>query len=233
MRKKNLALALLAGLALNQMSAGTAVAQSSDELRLPSAFSNIPDRGARSRALSGEAAKVIMSPRPVTSLTKATTGTFISPRPCEGKPTTGSPDCRVPLATTISFNLSIGEASYQSIPGHPRWGLAPIEMAWEGKTPGEICRQIKDPARNGGRDLALLHEHVARDNLVGWAWHPGAGRRPAPGSQQQFGTIIQAWIDTGAPLKFLMRFPASAPIAQWNTIATSTLYRSTQEKIHG
>ena len=63
MRKKNLALALLAGLALNQMSAGTAVAQSSDELRLPSAFSNIPDRGARSRALSGEAAKVIMSPR--------------------------------------------------------------------------------------------------------------------------------------------------------------------------
>ena len=149
------------------------------------------------------------------------------------QPTTGSPDCRVPLATTISFNLSIGEASYQSIPGHPRWGLAPIEMAWEGKTPGEICRQIKDPARNGGRDLALLHEHVARDNLVGWAWHPGAGRRPAPGSQQQFGTIIQAWIDTGAPLKFLMRFPASAPIAQWNTIATSTLYRSTQEKIHG
>jgi hypothetical protein len=97
-----------------------------------------------------------------------------------------------------NFNLSIDEASYQSIPGHPRWGLAPIEMAWEGKTPGEICRQIKDPSRNGGRDLALLHEHVARDNLVGWAWHPGAGRGPAPGSQEQFSTIIQAWIDAGA-----------------------------------
>jgi hypothetical protein len=94
--------------------------------------------------------------------------------------------------------LSVGEASYQSIPGHPRWGLAPLEMAWEGKTAGEICRQIKDPARNGRRDLALLHEHMASDDLVGWAWHPGEGRKAAPGTQEQFGVLIQAWIDTGA-----------------------------------
>jgi mono/diheme cytochrome c family protein len=33
--------------------------------------------------------------------------------------------------TDNNFPLSVGEASYQSIPGHPRWGLAPIEMAWE------------------------------------------------------------------------------------------------------
>jgi hypothetical protein len=58
MRKKNLALALLPGLALNQMSTGTAVAQSLDELRqahfliFPIAA---PDRGrslARRRRLS-------------------------------------------------------------------------------------------------------------------------------------------------------------------------------------
>jgi hypothetical protein len=49
-------------------------------------------------------------------------------------------------------------------------------MAWEGKTPGEICRQIKDPARNGGRDLALLHEHVAKDDLVGWRNRSGLDR---------------------------------------------------------
>jgi hypothetical protein len=100
--------------------------------------------------------------------------------------------------TDENFPLSPGAASYQSIPGNPRWSLAPIEMAWEGKTPGEICRQIKDPARNGGRDLALLHEHVAKDELVAWGWRPGAGRQPAPGSQEQFGAIVQAWIDTGA-----------------------------------
>jgi hypothetical protein len=102
------------------------------------------------------------------------------------------------VANDENFPLSFGAASYQSIPGNPRWSLAPIEMAWEGKTPGEICRQIKDPARNGGRDLALLHEHVAKDELVAWGWRPGAGRQPAPGSQEQFGAIVQAWIDTGA-----------------------------------
>ena len=79
-------------------------------------------------------------------------------------------------------NFTVQEgASYQSIPGHPRWGLAPLEMAWQGKTPGEICRQIKDPARNGGRSLELLHEHAVNDDLVAWGWHPGAGREPAQG----------------------------------------------------
>jgi hypothetical protein len=89
-------------------------------------------------------------------------------------------------------------APFQSIPGHPRWGLAPIEMAWEGKSAGEICQQIKDRNRNGGRDLALLHEHLAHDDLVAWAWHPGPGRDPAPGNQERLGELIKAWIDTGA-----------------------------------
>jgi hypothetical protein len=71
-------------------------------------------------------------------------------------------------------------------------------MAWQGKASG-ICRQIKDPARNGGRSLALLLEHhMAKDDLVGWAWHPGPGRRPAPGTQEEFGAIIAAWIESGA-----------------------------------
>jgi hypothetical protein len=100
--------------------------------------------------------------------------------------------------TDNNFTLPVGAASYQSIPGNPRWAVAPIEMAWQGKTIGEICRQLKDPARNGGRDLVLLHEHMAKDDLVAWGWRPGAGRQPAPGTQEQFGAIVQAWIDTGA-----------------------------------
>jgi hypothetical protein len=63
---------------------------------------------------------------------------------------------------------------------------------------GEICRQLKDPQRNGGRTLALLHEHLAKDELVGWGWHPGSGRDPVPGTQQRLGELIQAWIDSGA-----------------------------------
>jgi hypothetical protein len=71
-------------------------------------------------------------------------------------------------------------------------------MAWEGKSVGEICRRIKDPMGNGGRSLALLQEHIAKDDLVAWAWSPGAGRTPAPGTQALVGVLIQAWIDAGA-----------------------------------
>jgi len=207
MRKKTMELTLLAlaGLAITHVFAGKAAAQPSDELRFPSAFSDLTDRGARSRALFGEAAKVIMSPRcmnchPAGDQPHQGDDRHIHrPAAFRGEANIGVPGQHCAAChTDDNFPLSVGEASYQSIPGHPRWGLAPIEMAWEGKTPGEICRQIKDPARNGDRDLALLHEHVAKDDLVGWAWHPGTGRRPAPGTQEQFGAIVQAWIDTGA-----------------------------------
>ena len=48
------------------------------------------------------------------------------------------------------------------------------------------------------RDRALLHEHLAHDDLVAWGWQPGEGRDSAPGSQAMLGELIQAWIDTGA-----------------------------------
>jgi hypothetical protein len=89
-------------------------------------------------------------------------------------------------------------ASCQSIPGHPRWQLAPREMAWQDKSVGDICRQLKDRDRNGGRTLAMVQEHVAKDDLVAYGWAPGKGRAPAPGTQALAGELVQAWIDTGA-----------------------------------
>ena len=50
-------------------------------------------------------------------------------------------------------------------------------MAWVGKSLGEICEQIKDPARNGGKSMEELIHHMAEDSLVGWGWHPGVGPR--------------------------------------------------------
>jgi len=96
-------------------------------------------------------------------------------------------------------NFTLHEAAtYQSIPGHPRRQLAPLSMSWEGKTLGDICRQLKDASRNGGRDLAKLQEHFSKDDLVAWAWNPGLGREPAPGSQELAGKLVQAWIDSRA-----------------------------------
>lgn len=86
----------------------------------------------------------------------------------------------------------------KSIPGNGNWHLAPIEMAWQGKTLGEICSQIKDPQRNGGKTLDQITEHMAHDDLVGWGWRPGEGREPVPGTQAEFGELIRAWVETGA-----------------------------------
>lgn len=38
---------------------------------------------------------------------------------------------------------------------------------------------------------------MAEDHLVEWAWEPGAGREPAPGSHETFGDLIKAWGKTG------------------------------------
>ncbi len=84
------------------------------------------------------------------------------------------------------------------VPGHPKWHLAPASMAWQGRSLGEICRQIKDPSRNGGLDMPALLRHMSEDTLVGWAWTPGVGRTPAPGTQASFGAVMRAWAETGA-----------------------------------
>jgi hypothetical protein len=181
-------------------------AQTNAELRAPSAFSTISDVQARSRALFIEAAKVIMNPRCMNchpAGDRPTQGNDMHPH---FPATTRGPDGGGVPGNTCgachfgrNVDILVGQrTSFSSIPGHPRWGLAPIEMAWEGKTVGEICRQIKDPQRNGGRNLELLYEHLATDDLVAWGWNPGAGRDPVPGTQQRLGELIRAWIDTGA-----------------------------------
>src|SRR2546422_3430600 len=63
------------------------------------------------------------------------------------------------------------------VPGVTTWRLAPLSMLWEGKTQAEICEQMKDPERNGGRRTGEeVIEHTKVDPLVLWAWDPGAAR---------------------------------------------------------
>src|SRR6185369_8660992 len=66
------------------------------------------------------------------------------------------------------------------VPGAPHWGLAPLAMAWEGKGEAELCRQLTDPQRNGGRTSAMLLDHLSNDALVAWGWAPGGTRAPVP-----------------------------------------------------
>jgi cytochrome c553 len=172
-------------------------------LRAVENFANISNPDERSGALFGEAMKVITSPR------------CMNCHPATRTPTQGeNSHPHVPLmdatdsghgpaglaCTTChgAENVLTYTGSIASVPGHEHWGLAPASMAWQGMTPGAICAQIKDPQRNGDRTLSEIQEHMAKDTLVGWAWNPGPGRTPAPGTQAGFGELIAAWIATGA-----------------------------------
>ena len=85
-------------------------------------------------------------------------------------------------------------------PGAPNWHLPPasMPMIWEGRTPGQICRQIKDPKQNNGKTIAQIVEHVTSDKLVMWGWNPGDGRTPVPMPHDEFARRFQDWARFGA-----------------------------------
>jgi hypothetical protein len=86
-------------------------------------------------------------------------------------------------------------------PGAPNWKLPPPEhkMVFIGLSSGDLCRLIKDPAKNGGRNFDALLKHVADDELVGWGWHPGVGRAAVPISRDEFVAKFKIWAAAGAP----------------------------------
>jgi hypothetical protein len=191
--------ALLTGLSAAYAVAQVQVAQvQSDGLAPPERFDSIADTAARSAALFTELGKVLTHPR-CTNCHPAGDhprqgehGRLHQPPVARGADGHGLPAMRC--------NSCHQQANFDPgrVPGHPEWHLAPREMAWEGKTLAEICAQIKDPARNGGRKVEDLIHHIADDTLVGWAWAPGYGRQPAPGTQKQAGALVEAWVKTGA-----------------------------------
>jgi hypothetical protein len=83
------------------------------------------------------------------------------------------------------------------VPGAPHWGLAPRNMGWEGLSDADLCRALTDPARNRGRTVPALVEHMTGDALVQWAWQPGARSAP-PVGQQEFHALVRRWAATGA-----------------------------------
>lgn len=184
---------------------GSPVAWSTEPQKLqpPSAFASISDARARSVALFTEAGKVIQSPRclnchPVTRA--PTQGDDLHPHVpfMQAGAKDHGPQGMPCLTCHGAANVVTLNSTIPSIPGNSLWSLAPPSMAWQGKSLGEICTQVKDVQRNGGFSLTKLHDHFATDPLVGWAWHPGPGRVPAPGTQAEFGLLIKAWIDSGA-----------------------------------
>jgi len=168
------------------------------DLAAPQSFDAIPDQAARSAAMFSELGRVLTHPRCVNCHPAGD-------RPRQGDqarlhqpPVERGADGHGLTAMRCASCHKDANFDPGRVPGHPEWHLAPREMAWEGLSVAQICAQIKDPARNGGRKVEDLVHHIGEDTLVGWAWHPGFGRTPAPGTQKQAGALVAAWVSTGA-----------------------------------
>ena len=170
----------------------------SRQLRAPEEFAGIADRDERSRALFAEAAQVFMHPRCLNCHPNGDVPLQgMDGRPHD-PPVVRGDDDRGAVGMACAGCHQDKNLELARVPGAPGWHLAPREMAWVGKSPRQLCEQLRDPARNGGKSLAQMVEHNAHDELVGWGWDPGHGREPAPGTQAQFGALIAAWVETGA-----------------------------------
>ncbi|MDI4232789.1 Isoquinoline 1-oxidoreductase subunit [Bradyrhizobium sp. Arg237L] len=189
---------VVAAFGLSMVTGYAASQTASHGLASPESFAGIADSDARSAAMFTELGKVLTHPRCVNCHPAGD-------RPRQGDE--GRPHQPPVTRGTDGHGLAAmrcsschGNANFEPgrIPGHSEWHLAPREMGWEGKSLAEICAQIKDPARNGGRKVEELIHHIGEDTLVGWAWQPGFGRSPAPGTQKQAGALVEAWAKSGA-----------------------------------
>jgi hypothetical protein len=185
-------------LAASLFAAWSGSGATSNTLAAPESFSSIADGTERSAAIFTELSKVLTSPRCLNchpSGDRPSQGDEMRPHQppvFRGADGMGLDSMRCTICHQKA-NYDLGR-----IPGHDPWFLAPFEMGWQGKTLAEICTQVKDPERNGGKSFADLVHHIGDDTLVGWAWNPGYGRTPAPGTQKEAKALFQAWVDTGA-----------------------------------
>lgn len=85
-------------------------------------------------------------------------------------------------------------------PGVPNWHMPPpkMRMVFEGRSPGALCRQLKDRRQNGGKTVQGAIEHLETDPLVHWGWAPGDGRSTPPLSHAAFVLKMKEWVHKGA-----------------------------------
>jgi hypothetical protein len=185
-------------IAMSVMTAYAATQGSSGGLARPQSFEAIADTKARSAAIFTELGKVLTHPRCMNCHPAGDRPRQGDTRRLHQPPVARGPDGHG--TESMRCDMCHQKANFDPgrMPGHPLWHLAPREMAWEGKTLAQICAQIKDPARNGGRKVEDLIDHIGKDTLVGWAWAPGYGREPAPGTQDEAGALVDAWVKSGA-----------------------------------
>ena len=163
----------------------------------PVATASQVDPASRSRQLFGQMAKVLMHPRCVNCHPADDTPRQGNDHGIHDPPVLRGASDRGVVGMQCTTCHQERNAELARIPGAPGWHLAPVQMAWLGKSAAQICEQLKDPARNGGRSLAQIQDHLAHDPLVGWGWNPGGKRTLPPLTRDKTVAAMQTWIDSG------------------------------------
>ncbi|MCH8621061.1 hypothetical protein [Undibacterium sp. TS12] len=110
-----------------------------------------------------------------------------------------------PGALCIGCHQTSNQTS--GVPGASNWQHAPASMTWE-SSPGiamkgrQLCQSLRDPKKNGDRNLAALVEHLRTEPLVLWAWSPGKNARgeartTPPLSHEELISYASLWSNTG------------------------------------
>ena len=112
-----------------------------------------------------------------------------------GVPGLGCVDCHAKANAPDSYgpNQPPGVSTGWRLPG------ADHKLIFAGLSSHDLCEQVKDPSRNGGKNGAELLEHVGRDPLVLWGWAPGVGRKPVAVPHAEFVKAFAAWSGAGGP----------------------------------
>src|SRR6202795_2221929 len=132
-----------------------------EDLRGPETFASITNQSERSRALFVEAGRGLQHPRSMNCPP-------VGERPTQGNDShphsplvVRGPDDKGAIGLRCTTCHQNANYETSGVPVHPLWHVAPRSMSWQTKSLGEICEQIKNPRRNGGKTLAAIQEHAA------------------------------------------------------------------------
>lgn len=168
------------------------------QLRPLSAFEAVPRGPERGQALFTEASRVLLHPRCVNCHVDGDSPGQGPALALHDPPVVRGPEDRGVVGMECQTCHQDRNLELSRVPGAPDWRLPPRAMAWVGRSPAALCEQLKDRARNGGRSLSEVVDHVDHDAFVAWGWAPGADRPAAPGSQAEFAALMGAWVESGA-----------------------------------
>ena len=160
------------------------------------------DKSKKARAAFNDAAKVFLSPRCSNchpagdSPRQGDASKLHDPEVMRGTEGRGTEELQCNLC-----HLDKNTEGEHMPPGVPDWHMpsAAQKMIFQGLTAGQICRNLKDPLKNGGRKSAKeAVEHLATDPKVLWAWSPGNGRTTPPMNHADFLKKMNEWVANGA-----------------------------------